>query len=178
MRLVLDACVLFPPLVRGIVLSTAEAGLYTPLWSDRILDEWRIAAVRKQGAGTEDAIIAIQARMAETFPGSRIAPGPEDDLHLPDPADTHVLAAAIAGQAPQIVTFNLRDFPRRVLWPYGVEAVHPDSFLWQVFSEDPDGVTPAVLQTLKAQDVEEDRHRAALKRARLPRFAKAWEAAR
>ena len=176
-RLVLDACVLFPPLVRGVLLSTAEAGLYTPVWSQRILDEWHIAAVRKQGAGVEDGILAIQARMAQTFPESSIAPSADIGLELPDPADMHVLAAAIGAKAPRIVTFNLRDFPRRALWPHGVEAVHPDSFLWQLFSEDVARMTPAVRQALDAQDVGEDRHRAALKRARLPRFGKAWQAA-
>jgi hypothetical protein len=47
-------------------------------------------------------------------------------LHLPDPNDRHVLAAAIRGRADVIVTLNIRDFPGHVLAPYGIVAQHPD----------------------------------------------------
>jgi hypothetical protein len=40
-----------------------------------------------------------------------------------------VLAAAIAGGAQSIVTFNLVDFPTARLEPLNIEAVHPDAFL-------------------------------------------------
>lgn len=39
------------------------------------------------------------------------------------------MAAAIAGHADAIVTFNTKDFPPAVLQPYGIEAHHPDEFL-------------------------------------------------
>ena len=50
-------------------------------------------------------------------------------LQLPDPDDRHVLAAAIHAQAQVILTYNRRDFPRRVLAPYDITAQHPDDFL-------------------------------------------------
>jgi len=52
-----------------------------------------------------------------------------DGLHLPDPDDRHVLAAAIRGRADVIVTCNLKDFPAGALKSYGIEAQHPDEFL-------------------------------------------------
>jgi len=176
-RLLLDACVLFPPLVRGIILSVAEAGSITPLWSQRILDEWRIAILRKQGAEAEEKVAAIQERMADSFPEALVGPDPnvEAEIDLPDPADAHVVAAAAAEGVPGILTFNLRDFPRRALWPYGIEAHHPDSVLWLLLSEDRDAMKAPVTYALNSQNIPVERHRKALKRARLPRFGKAWE---
>ncbi len=52
-----------------------------------------------------------------------------DGLHLPDPNDRHVLAAAIRGRADVIVTANLRHFPSRVLGQFGIEPQHPDEFI-------------------------------------------------
>ena len=50
-------------------------------------------------------------------------------LVLPDPDDRHVLAAAIAGHADAMVTFNLKDFPADALDPHLIEAIHPDDFV-------------------------------------------------
>ena len=46
MKAVLDACVLYPTVLREILIGVADAGLYTPVWSPRILAEWRHAAAR------------------------------------------------------------------------------------------------------------------------------------
>ena len=40
-RVLLDACVLVPATTRGLLLGAAEAGMFTPLWSQKILDEWK-----------------------------------------------------------------------------------------------------------------------------------------
>lgn len=37
---ILDANVLYPFLVRDVLLSLAAAGLYRPRWSRDIMDEW------------------------------------------------------------------------------------------------------------------------------------------
>jgi len=78
MRVVLDACVLYPPVLREILLGAASAGLYDPLWSERILEEWARATRKLEaltgtpGAGapawllshpkTAERIAAIEAR--------------------------------------------------------------------------------------------------------------------
>jgi hypothetical protein len=111
----LDACVLYPGLTRGIVLRLAEAGLFLPAWTPRVLMEWRIASARNGDAGA--TVDAITARMAKTFPAASVSSDPavEQTLRLPDPADTHVLAGAIAAGAGVLLTFNMRDFPARRL---------------------------------------------------------------
>jgi hypothetical protein len=170
--------VLYPPLVRALLLGTAGAGLFVPLWSARVLEEWRIAVASKLGMGAEDAAVAAQLEMAARFPAARAEPGPEAEaaIRLPDPADAHVLAAAVAGRADLLVTFNLRDFPRRVLAGHGIEARHPDGFLWELLSIAPGPAGGAVAGALGDAGIPPDRARAALKRAHLPRLGKAWEA--
>ena len=58
-------------------------------------------------------------------------------LVLPDPNDRHVLAAAIVGHCDLIITQNLKDFPEDILKPYGIEAQHPDIFLFHQLSLSP-----------------------------------------
>jgi len=176
--LFLDACVLVPALVRGIVLGAAERDVFRPVWSPRVLDEWRLAAARRDGAAAEDAVLAIQAAMAARFPGACVVPDAEvaAALRLPDPGDAHVVAGTMAAGAGAILTYNLRDFPRRALAPLGLEARHPDGTFWAWLSEWPEAMGAAVAAALAALDIAPDRARAALKRAHLGRFAKAWEA--
>lgn len=66
------------------------------------------------------------------------------DLKLPDPDDRHVLAAAIAGKASVIVTWNLKDFPARDLRPYGVTSQSPDDFLTDLHAAFPDALISSV----------------------------------
>lgn len=177
-RVLLDACVLYPPLVRSILLGTAGEALFLPLWSARVLDEWRIAVASKGGLVAEDAAVAAQAAMTARFPAARVEPAPDAEaaIRLPDPADAHVLAAAVAGRAEFLLTFNLRDFPRRVVAGHGIEVRHPDGFLWELLSAAPGRAGAAIGAALAEAGVPPDRARAALKRAKLPRLGKAWEA--
>ena len=48
MRAVLDACVIYPTVLREILIGVAARGVYEPFWSDRILREW-VLATRKLG---------------------------------------------------------------------------------------------------------------------------------
>jgi len=173
----LDACVLYPNLVRGIILRLAEAGLFLPAWTPRVLMEWRIAAARNGDPSAEAVVDKITTRMAATFPDASLIldPALERTLRLPDPADAHVLAGAIAAGAGQLLTFNMRDFPARRLVAHGIVPRHPDGFLWEMLSEQPEFVGQAVRQTAAETGVTDpDAIRKALRRAHLPRFAKAW----
>lgn len=174
-RVFLDACVLYPPLVRRLLLGAAAAGFFTPAWSARVLAEWRIAIAAKQGLTAEDAAIEAQAAMRARFPKAEIGAEAfsEADFLLPDPADAHVLAAAVASGAGVLVTFNLRDFPRRALAVHGIELRHPDGFLWELWSHDPARMAPVIEAALATGGAGADQARTLLKRAKLPRFGKA-----
>jgi hypothetical protein len=172
-RLVLDACVLFPRALRAILLRYAEAGGFTPLWSARIAEEWARAAGRAQGpAGEAEARGAVE-RMRARFPAGEIAGWEpfEDAAGLPDPADAHVIAAARAGRADGVLTLNARDFPLRAMGAAGLARLDPDAFLRAEFA--PGGaVAVAVAETLAEHGAAADARRF-LKKAGLPRLAKA-----
>lgn len=180
----LDACVLYPQLLRSILVGVAEAGLVRPYWSDRVLTEWRIAAARAGGMTAEAEARARAEEMAARFPDACLTPDPalEASLRLPDPGDTHVAAAAAATEPPAtIITLNMRDFPARRLAPHGLSATHPDGALWALHDTAPDAIDHAIRASLAALSRPAGEPagtgRAALKRAGLPRLAKAWAAA-
>ncbi|MFO1142006.1 MAG: PIN domain-containing protein [Amaricoccus sp.] len=130
MKVLLDACVLVPSVLRAMLLATADAGGFAPLWSARILEEWARATRRLPGDAEAEARGEI-ARLAAAWPEAMV---PEDadleaSLSLPDPGDRHVLAAAITGGAGTLVTLNRADFPTRTLARHGILLREPDGFL-------------------------------------------------
>lgn len=149
MRVLIDACVLYPTVLREVVTGVAGAGLFTPLWSARILEEWAHAAGKLgQGAVARAEIAAL----ADAWPGALVTlpQGAESGLALPDPGDVHVLAAAIAGRADVLLTLNARDFPGRVLARYGIIRREPDGFLRELWAAHPAEVA-AVAQGVQAR---------------------------
>ena len=175
MKTLLDACVLFPTILREILTDVAEAGAYTPLWSDRILQEWCHAANK---LGRDQAAIAgaEAALLRNRFPTAMVAAGDEAGLgvQLPDAGDLHVLKAAMDGGADAIVTLNLRDFPSRILRGYGVRAIHPDEFLTDIARRDTALVARAVAAALRRAHTAGGKmsEKDMLARARLPRLSK------
>ncbi|MFO7856196.1 MAG: PIN domain-containing protein [Paracoccaceae bacterium] len=242
-RAFLDACVLYPPLVRGCLLSAAAEGLLVPLWSPRVLEEWARASLRDHGPEGERAARVEAALMADRWPqavaadgdgdvgrpttcapeadpvGTRSAPetderptkgrhgaderptrgrrkadggptfaapspdacgtdskaGPRPETTLPDPADVHVLEAALAADADLLVTSNLKDFPAPKLRALGLAPISPDALLWELAGRSPEAASAALARALRpfphlAGDPKEAAR--ALKRARLPRLAK------
>ncbi len=181
MRVLIDACVLYPTVLREIVLGVAARGALAPFWSPRILEEWARAADRI-APGAQTVARGEIALLSTAWPQARVTPSPEVEalLDLPDPADRHVLAAAIAARAAVILTFNLRDFPRRALDPHGLRAQHPDAFLMELWLAQPDIVTRAVAEVRsRTEDISGRAQplRPLLKRAKLPRLGKALQSA-
>ncbi len=177
MKVLIDACVLFPTVLRELVLGMAATGAFDPLWSPRILDEWRRAAARH---GARDAEIAgIEIALAEAaFPDASVSvrETTEARLNLPDPDDIHVLAAAIDGGAGELLTLNTKDFPTNALAAEGVLRRHPDEFLLELWEQAPDSVadvTGDVLARAKGHGIDTSNPRGLLKKARLPRLGKA-----
>ncbi|MEO0943340.1 MAG: PIN domain-containing protein [Pseudomonadota bacterium] len=178
MSVLIDACVLFPTVLRELVLDTAATGVFRPLWSDRILEEWRRAAARlsdKDGMIAESEIALIKTRFSDAMVAA--SPTTMERLHLPDPDDVHVLAAAIDGGATELLTLNLKDFPTRALSAEGILRRDPDSFLLEALHADETAmraVIGGVLHRAEAVGIDISKPRAVLKKARVPRLAKAY----
>lgn len=176
-RILIDTCVLYPTVMREVVLGAAQAGLFEPIWSARILEEWARAAVKLGPTGEAQALAEI-ALLRSNWPDAQrpAAPGIAARLWLPDADDVHVLAVAVDASADMIMTLNAKDFPRGVLAEEGVIRVEPDSYLmqlWPAHEEALRDVGARVLETANALSGNAWEMRGLMKKARLPRFGKA-----
>jgi predicted nucleic acid-binding protein len=137
---VLDACVLHPVWLRGALLWMAEEGLFRPLWSEQILDEWTSSVVRRYPAPLIKPMASQRAALTDNFTEALVhipkAVLTQKVSILPDPKDDHVLYAAIRGRADAIVTANLKDFPASILNEHQIEVRHPDDFLLDMINLD------------------------------------------
>ncbi|WP_380052603.1 RSP_2648 family PIN domain-containing protein [Falsihalocynthiibacter sp. SS001] len=178
-KILLDACVLYPTVMREALIGAARAGLFIPLWSDRILEEWARAAARLGPEGEMIArgeIVVLNAH----FPRATVpsAAGVEARLYLPDENDIHVLASAITGHADAILTMNRKDFPGHILAEEGLDRLDPDNFLRGFCDTHPQKmheIAMAITQEAKRLSGLELDMRKLFKKARLPRFGKAVE---
>ena len=126
----LDANVLYPNLLRDLLISLALSGLYSARWTEQINDEWT-RSLKANRPELADRIDALRLRLNQVVPDCLVENYEVliPSLELPDQDDRHVLAAAITGHADAIVTVNLKDFPSAILAKYDLEAVHPDDFI-------------------------------------------------
>src|SRR5229473_2846793 len=134
---VYDACVLYPNFLRDFLVRLAihgrGQGVVRAKWTGRIHREW-IRAVLRQRPDLRAALSRTRQLMDQHVRGCRVRGYErwEQRLALPDENDRHVLAAAIACVADAIVTFNTADFPAAILSPFGMVAVEPDAFAYQL----------------------------------------------
>ncbi|GAA4158731.1 PIN domain-containing protein [Shinella granuli] len=143
---VYDACVLYPFHLRNVLMQCAFDGLVEARWTDDIHDEW----IRNLAANAPtlpiERLIATRDRMKAVLPDADVTDYRHliPELRLPDPDDRHVLAAAIAGKAAYIVTWNLKDFLTKDLASYGVTSQSPDDFLTGLHATFPDALISSV----------------------------------
>ncbi|MEJ8560823.1 PIN domain-containing protein [Yoonia sp. GPGPB17] len=180
MRVMIDACVLYPTVMREVILGCAKAGLFEARWSARILEEWARAAA-KLGPDQEVWARGEIAALAAAFPHAVVTydAAQERQFWLPDPADVHVLAAAVVGSCDGILTMNAKDFPKNILGDEALLRWDPDGFALLLLNGAPEQVRTVAQGILQeANRLSEVRWtmRALMKKARMPRFGKALEA--
>jgi predicted nucleic acid-binding protein len=155
-RAFLDASVLFSVALTDLFLRIATEELFDPLWSPDVEAEWTRRLQEKRPDLKKERIQRRASVMREHF--SRAVVSREEYLpylsaiELPDPNDRHVVAAAFAGGAEVLVTYNLKDFPEEALAPFELEPMHPDAFLTDLLEADirQNGQPTRVLRALQA----------------------------
>ena len=130
---ILDACVMYPITLTNVLAQLAVDGLYTAKWTKRIDEEWVGALLKSHHNFSPEQVSrrlnALHAAITDWEIEETLYSDLIEVLNLPDPNDRHVLAAAIAGHADCIVTFNAKDFPCLEIEKRGIEVLHPDDFI-------------------------------------------------
>jgi predicted nucleic acid-binding protein len=152
-RVLADTNVLFPFSLMDLMLALSQDRIHTLLWSEHLLDEWERVIVREQRRSPQ-AAAAIAAAIRDYFPENQVPAAKYKhlltNLEGPDPDDLHHAAAAAAGTATTLITWNLADFPATTLGPLGITATDPDTYLCSLLERDPIEVT-ATLRRMAAE---------------------------
>ncbi len=135
-------------------MRLASKDLIQAKWTDMIHEEW-IRNVLSNRPDLKRSQLERTRKLMNEHTRDSLVKGFErliPTLNLPDQDDCHVLAAAIHSGATTIVTFNLDDFPDRILKTKGIKAQHPENFILRLLDIDAQAVCEAAME-----------HRASLK---------------
>jgi predicted nucleic acid-binding protein len=137
LTVVYDACVLYPAALRDFLVWLALTNLFHARWTDEIHDEWMRNVLKNRPDLTKKQLERTKNLMNSSVPNCLVTDYESiiSNLQLPDSDDRYVLAAAIHCRANIIVTFNLSDFPAKVLNFYRIEAQCPDNFIFNLLNQ-------------------------------------------
>ncbi len=141
-------------ILRRLMLRLADAGVFLPVWTERIGDEWRRNASRIWEIPPE-VLLEQWVEMNIRFPqANELNWEPyEASLRYSDPKDFHVIAAGLARRARcglqitprvEVMTWNLKDFSRSEMRRQGVDVFSPDRMMSQWWQEDPASIRTAI----------------------------------
>jgi predicted nucleic acid-binding protein len=156
-----DANVLYGSELRNFLMRLAMTRLFRAKWSAGVHEEWMTALLRNRPDLSREKLERTRMLM-DKHAVDALVTGYDDlieGLRLPDPDDRHVLAAAIRGRADVIVTANVRDFPAKVLGPFGIEAQHPDEFILHLLDLAPGVVMRAAQEHRESRRIRSKRSR-------------------
>lgn len=146
---VYDANVLYPNVVRDLLIRIAQAGLVQAKWTETILDETFAALAATKPSVRPDRWKRVRGLMTHAIRDGMVVnyePLLDVVMGLPDQGDRHVVAAAIRCKAQVIVTDNIRDFPNDALAIWNIESKTADEFVLDQINLDSRTVYSAVHQ--------------------------------
>ncbi|MBO1326813.1 PIN domain-containing protein [Acetobacter sp. TBRC 12305] len=137
----LDACVLYRGMLTDLLLWIADTGIFVPVWSDDIENEWSRNLIPRIG---EAAVNKRRTEMANAYPSANFqAPSTlvtqiqTQCQTAGQKKDAHVIGTAVTAKADFIVTLNIKDFYTQVVASHGLKKIKPDAFLLHLLSTDP-----------------------------------------
>lgn len=142
-RVLPDTNVLFPFSLMDLLLALAEDHVIDLVFSDRLLAEWQRVIVREGHRTPESAgriAEAVRVGFASGFVSESAYRQHLENLGGPDPDDVHHMAAAIAGGAHTLLTWNLADFPASSLAAHGISVSPPDPYFCALLERHPEQV--------------------------------------
>lgn len=125
-------------LLRPLLLSLAQTGLFNPLWTDKIGQEWQRNAARLWPIDP-DVLKREWQSMQEQFPSANMGDVTPFEVTLKhtDRKDKHVAATGIAAVSSSqtgpisVLTWNIKDFSRSELRRQQLGLIDPDRLLSQ-----------------------------------------------
>lgn len=148
MLAVLDACVLYPPSLRDLLLTLAALDAIDVRCSDEILEELvRNVVAKNPGLDRSRFEQHTVAAMRRHFPQALVPSDPALAASLDNhPKDRHVAATAVTAGATTIVTLNVKDFRSKMLSEFGVEVLSPGVLVDRLLDDIPESMVLAVHQ--------------------------------
>jgi predicted nucleic acid-binding protein len=148
-RVFVDTNVLFPFSVMDLMLALTEDAIHEVIWTESLLAEWEQVIVREH-MRTPESAAAVTAAIREFFTESQVPEGAYahlvDEMPSKDPDDRRHIAAAVAGGASAIVTWNCADFPAEPLAALGLQVIDPDMYLCELLTRVPEETVATVVR--------------------------------
>lgn len=148
-RVFIDTSELFPFTIMDVLLTLSEDFLFTWVWTDELLAEWKDVIVR-EGQRTPESAASVAAAVRTYFSRNRIdtvgfRDKITDDLS-PDPDDRMHAAAAIYGDVDVLLTRNLKHLRTKPVLAAGVKVITSDEFLCALLAEHRQGVVESFIR--------------------------------
>ena len=139
LTVVYDANVLYPSMLRDVLIRVAGSGVFHARWTEKILDEVFFNLQCNRPDLNPKKLSRTRRLMCLAVEDCLVTGYEEliDDLWLSDPNDRHVLAAAISCGAQSIITENVKDFPCSILDGFGIRRQSADDFLCELIASSP-----------------------------------------
>lgn len=137
-----------------VLLTLSEDFLFTWVWTDEVLDEWREVIIR-EGQRTAESAESVAAAVRTHYGRDRIDPElyrdkTTEDLS-PDPDDRVHAAACIHGDVDVLLTRNMKHLRTRPVLDAGVEVITSDDFLCKLLTARRKGVVESFTRAAHAK---------------------------